>query len=301
VAARAEISLAWDTEAGALPSAPGRDTDGIVAAAAAGQLGGLLVAGVDPADLADPRLAEQALDAAGFVVSLELRHSAVTRRANVVLPVAPAAEKSGTYLNWEGRLRSFETVLRTTAMTDGRVLEAIAALMSVPSNHPAAAQDPTKGISLGTGDVMAIRRELGTMPATRSARPVAPAVAAVALPEPGEHEAVLATWRQAIDQGSLLDGDDVLAGTARPPVVRIGKELARSLGVIDGDAVTVGADRGAVTLPVLVTDLTPGTVWLPTNSPGSTVGRSLGVTAGAVVRLTAGKAGPILASSEVSS
>jgi NADH-quinone oxidoreductase subunit G len=300
-AARAEISLAWDTEAGALPSAPGRDTDGIVAAAAAGQLGGLLVAGVDPADLADPRLAEQALDAAGFVVSLELRHSAVTRRANVVLPVAPAAEKSGTYLNWEGRLRSFETVLRTTAMTDGRVLEAIAALMNVPSNHPAAAQDPTKGISLGTGDVMAIRRELGTMPATRSARPVAPAVAAVALPEPGEHEAVLATWRQAIDQGSLLDGDDVLAGTARPPVVRIGKELARALGVIDGDAVTVGADRGAVTLPVLVTDLTPGTVWLPTNSPGSTVGRSLGVTAGAVVRLTAGKAGPILASSEVSS
>jgi NADH-quinone oxidoreductase subunit G len=284
-AARAEISLAWDTEAGKLPTAPGRDTDGIVAAAAAGQLGGLLVAGVDPGDLADPRLAEEALDTAGFVVSLELRHSAVTGRADVILPVAPAAEKSGTYLNWEGRLRSFETVLRTTAMTDGRVLEAIAALMSV---------------SLGTGDVMAIRRELGTMPPTRSARSVAPAVAAAALPGTGEHEAVLATWRQAIDQGSLLEGDEVLAGTARPPVARIGKALAAALGVIDGDVVTVATDRGAITLPAEVTrELPPHVVWLPTNSPGSTVGRSLGVTAGAVVRLTAGRPGPVLASSEV--
>ena len=34
----------------------------IIAAAAAGRLGALVVAGVDPADLADPRLAEQALD-----------------------------------------------------------------------------------------------------------------------------------------------------------------------------------------------------------------------------------------------
>ena len=90
-----------------------------------------------------------------FLVSLELRHSAVTRRADVVLPVAPAAEKSGTFMDWEGRLRTFETVLPTTAMTDGRVLEAIAALMEV---------------TLGTGDVDGdpprARRDAG-----RAARP----------------------------------------------------------------------------------------------------------------------------------
>ncbi|MBM2617981.1 NADH-quinone oxidoreductase subunit G [Actinoplanes sp. LDG1-06] len=280
-AARAELSLAWDVEAGALPSKPGRDTDAIVAAAAAGELGGLLVAGVDPGDLSDPRLAEQALDHAGFVVSLELRHSAVTRRADVVLPIAPAAEKSGTYLNWEGRLRSFGTVLPSTAMTDGRVLEAIAALMNV---------------TLATGDVMAIRRELGAMPLTKAPRPSVPSVAAAALPELGENEAVLATWHHAIDQSSLLEGDEALAGTARTPVARIGKDLAESLGVIDGDAVTVGTDRGAITLPAEVTDLPARVVWLPTNSPGSSVGRSLGVTAGAVVRISAGAAGPILAS-----
>jgi NADH-quinone oxidoreductase subunit G len=279
-AARAELSLSWNVEAGALPSKPGRDTDGIVAAAANGTLGGLLVAGVDPSDLADPRLAEQALDNAGFVVSLELRGSAVTRRADVVLPVAPAAEKSGTFMDWEGRLRSFGTVLPTTAMTDGRVLEAIAALLDV---------------TLGTGDVMAIRRELGAMPPSKAGRPSAPTAATAAAPTRGSNEAVLATWHHLIDQGSLLDGDDVLKGTARPSVVRIGKDLAESLGVADGDAVTVSTDRGGVTLPAAITDLPPQVVWLPTNSPGATVRRSLGVTSGAVVRLSAGKPGPILA------
>jgi NADH-quinone oxidoreductase subunit G len=32
-------------------------------------------------------------------------------------------------------------------------------------------------------------------------------------------------------------------------------------------------------------------VWLPTNSPGSTVRRSLGATSGMIVRLSAGKRG----------
>jgi NADH-quinone oxidoreductase subunit G len=171
-------------------------------------------------------------------------------------------------------------VLPTTAMTDGRVLEAIAALLEV---------------TLGTGDVMAIRRELGAMPASSSARFQAPAVAAATLPKPGANEAVLATWHHLIDEGTLLDGDAVLAGTARPPVVRIGKDVAEALGVADGDAVTVSTDRGGVTLPAAITDLPPQVVWLPTNSPGSTLRRSLGVTSGAVVRLSAGAPGPILA------
>jgi NADH-quinone oxidoreductase subunit G len=279
-AARAELSLSWGVETGALPSVPGRDTDGIIAAAAAGRLGGLLVGGVDTNDLSDPKLAEQALAAADFVVSLEMRPTAATRRADVVLPIAPAQEKAGTYMDWEGRLRSFETVLPSTSMTDGRVLEAVAALMDV---------------TLGTGDVMAIRRELGSMPASNSSRPVAPMVAAAAPAKPGAGEAVLATWHHLIDQGSLLDGDDVLKGTARLPQVRIGKDVAETLGVAEGDVVTVSTDRGGISLPAAITDLPPQTVWVPTNSPGSTLRRSLGVTSGAIVRLTAGIPGPILA------
>ncbi|MER6753479.1 NADH-quinone oxidoreductase subunit G [Micromonospora echinofusca] len=271
-AARAELGEAWDIPAGVIPSQAGRDTDGILAAAVGGQLGALVVAGVDPADLADPRLAEKALDEVPFLVSLELRMSAVARRADVVLPVAPVAEKAGSFLDWEGRLRTFEAVLHTAAMTDGRVLDALAAQLDV---------------QLGTGDVLSVRRELGALPRTRTDRPAAPSVEPATVREPGAGEAVLATWHQLIDLGSLTDGDEYLAGTARPPVVRLGKGTAEALGVADGDPVTVGTDRGALTLPAAITEMPDGVVWLPTNSPGSTVRRSLGATSGALVRISA--------------
>jgi NADH-quinone oxidoreductase subunit G len=271
-AARAELAGVWGLEAGVLPSANGRDTDAIVAAAANGQLGALVVAGVDPADLADPRLAEQALDRVPFLVSVELRRSAVARRADVVFPVAPAVEKAGTYVDWEGRLRSFDAVLHSPAMTDARVLDALAAEL---------------GVALGTPDVPSIRRELGALPAARTARPPAPIVAPGSVAQPGDGQAVLATWHHLLDLGSMQDGDDNLAGTARTPAVRLNKSTATALGVVDGDPVTVGTERGALTLPALITEMPDRVVWLPTNSPGATVRRTLGVTAGAIVSLTA--------------
>jgi NADH-quinone oxidoreductase subunit G len=289
-AARAELAGVWDLEAGILPSQPGRDTDQIIAAAAAGRIGALVVAGVDPADLADPRAAEAALDKVPFLISLELRRSAVGRRADVVFPVAPVVEKAGSFVNWEGRLRTFEKVLNTpaglpggaggAAMSDARVLDALADQL---------------GVTLNTGDVLSIRRELGSMPATGARRPYPPSVLPVKAPQPADGEAILATWHHLIDLGSLLDGDEYLGGTARPPVVRLSKATAEALGVADGEAVTVGTDRGALTLPALITDLPDSVVWLPTNSPGATVRRSLGVTAGATVRVSAGTAGPLLA------
>jgi NADH-quinone oxidoreductase subunit G len=272
-AARAELAGAWDLEAGVIPSQAGRDTDGIIAAAASGRIGALVVSGVDPADLSDPRLAEQALDAVPFLISFEVRNSAVSRRADVVFPVAPVVEKAGSFVDWEGRLRTFEAVLETTAMTDGRVLDALAAQL---------------GIQLGTGQVNLVRRELGALPATRADRPAAPLAAAKPVPTPGNGEAVLATWHHLIDLGSLTDGDEYLGGTARPPVVRLSKATAERLGVAEGDPVTVGTDRGAITLPAALTELPDTVVWLPTNSPGSTVRRALGVTSGAVVRLSKG-------------
>ncbi|ASW53222.1 NADH-quinone oxidoreductase subunit G [Plantactinospora sp. KBS50] len=272
-AARAELGQSWDVEPGVIPSRAGRGTDEIVAAAAAGDLGALVVAGVDPADLADPRAAEQALDAVPFLVSLELRGGPVTRRADVVLPVAPVVEKAGSFLDWEGRLRTFEAVLNTPAMTDGRVLDALAAQL---------------GVQLGTGSVNEIRRELGALPTTRADRAAAPTVAPGEAARPGTGEAVLATWHQLIDSGTLTEGDSYLNGTARPPVVRLSRPTAEAIGAAEGEPVTVGTDRGAITLPVALTEMPDGVVWLPTNSPGSSVRRALGVPSGALVRVTAG-------------
>jgi NADH-quinone oxidoreductase subunit G len=91
----------------------------------------------------------------------------------------------------------------------------------------------------------------------------------------------------------MQDGDEYLAGTARPVVAALSKATASGLGVADGDPVTVRSSQGAITLPAqLVDDMVDGVVWVPTNSAGSTVRRTLGVLAGAEVGLTAGAQTP---------
>jgi NADH-quinone oxidoreductase subunit G len=49
--------------------------------------------------------------------------------------------------------------------------------------------------------------------------------------------------------------------------------------------VRVSTDRGAITLPVVVTDMVDHVVWLPLRSPGSSVHATLGALPGDVVRL----------------
>jgi NADH-quinone oxidoreductase subunit G len=109
-----------------LPPRPGRDTTQILAATDS-DIDALVVAGVDLDDLPDPEAARAALEATPFVVSLELRPSAVTDRADVILPVAAVAEKDGTFVNWEGRPGSFGTALEVPGIeSDLHVLRRIA-------------------------------------------------------------------------------------------------------------------------------------------------------------------------------
>jgi NADH-quinone oxidoreductase subunit G len=266
--ARSQVCAAWHVAD--LPTSPGRDTDGMLAAAAAGTLGALLIGGVEPDDLADPEAALAALDAVGFIVSLELRHSAVTERADVVFPVAPPAEKSGTYVNWEGRNRGFAVALHDGATPDLRVLDTLADEM---------------GIDLGLPSVDAARSELSQLGRWDGARSGAPGVHAAEPPEPGPGEAILSGWRMLLDEGRMQDGEPHLAGTARAAVVRLSAETAAEIGATDGDQVTVSTSRGAITLPLAITEMPERVVWLPLNSAGSAVHRQLGVTAGNLVRI----------------
>jgi NADH-quinone oxidoreductase subunit G len=271
--ARAQVAAAWGLAD--LPATPGRDTTAILTAVRDGRLGGLLVGGVDPADLPDPRLAEAALAAAGFVVSLELLPSAVTAVADVVLPVAAAPEKAGGYLDWEGRLRPFDATLHGTGLLpDGRVLQGIADELDVDLRLPAPEVARAELAALGA---VAVRPRVTGLD-----------VASPADPELADDEAVLASWRQLLDVGTLQRDEPELAGTARPPVARIGKDTARRLGLSDGEPLTVCGAMGEVSLPVLVTEMPDQVVWLPMRSPGSEVRAVLGTAPGGVVRLIAG-------------
>jgi NADH-quinone oxidoreductase subunit G len=270
VAARAEVARNWGVAG--LPETPGRDADGILAAAREDKIDALLVGGVDPYDLPDPAGVLAALDATPFIVSLEQRPSAVTDRADVVLPVAVVTEKAGTFVNWEGRGRPFDPVLKVpSVMSDLKVLAAVADLMDV---------------HLGLPDSASARRELATLGGFKGTRPGPPSVAPAVPADPRTGEAVLATWRMLLDAGRLQDGERFLAGTAKTAVARLSAATAAEIGA-DGK-VTVATAHGEITLPLEITEMPDRVVWLPANSPGSAVYRDLGLQAGGVVKIQNG-------------
>ncbi|MFE4502135.1 NADH-quinone oxidoreductase subunit G [Rhodococcus sp. NPDC056743] len=266
-AAREDISSIWSAE---LPTEHGLSAQQMLGSDS--PLSALLVGGVDLADMPDPDAARSAVHSAGFVVSLEIRHSSVTELADVVFPVSPVAEKPGTFVNWESRERPFETALRTTGvMPDQRVLQAIAAEM---------------GIDLGLPDADAARAEIRALGTWSGKRVPAPHSPAPVRPEPQPGQAVLASWHLLLDRGRLQDGDPNLAGTAHPPVVRLCADTAGEIGASDGQPVSVSSDRGTITLPLVIADLPPRVVWLPLNSTGSEVNRTLGVSPGDTVTIS---------------
>ncbi len=267
--ARAEVARVWGVAS--LPAQPGRDGGQILAAAAAGELDALVIAGVDPGDLPAGQAALDALVATPFVVSLEIRASAVTDRADVVLPVAAVAEKAGTFVNWEGRPGSFGVALEVPGVeSDLQVLGRIADEMDV---------------HLGLPDAAAARRELASLGVWEGTREPAPARPPQPAPAPEAGQAVLATWHQLLDTGRMSDGEPFLAGTARPVVARMSAATAAEAGTADGGKVTVTTDEGTVTAEVRVTAMPDRVVWLPAHSRGCEVRRQLGAGHGTLVTL----------------
>ncbi|MCP2362732.1 NADH-quinone oxidoreductase subunit G [Nonomuraea thailandensis] len=264
--ARAEVARAWNVAS--LPATPGRDTSGILAAARDGELDALVVAGVDPYDLPDPAAALEALEHTPFIVSLEIRASAVTDRADVVLPVAAVQEKGGTFVNWEGRGRSFEAPLKVPGLqSDLAVIGSLADRMDV---------------HLGLPDAKSARRELSSLGSWRGSRVSAPVALPRALDMPEHGQALLSTWHLLLDEGRLQDGEPYLAGTARTAEALVSESTAAELGVTDGDKLVVGEN---VTLPVRVADLPDRVVWVPANSGGCSVTRDLRAVAGDIVTI----------------
>jgi NADH-quinone oxidoreductase subunit G len=139
-------------------------------------------------------------------------------------------------------------------------------------------------VDLFTQTPKAAAGDLAKLPSVlrKAALPVAVAAPAPAV---GDGQAVLATWRQLLDHGSLQSDEPHLAGTQRPAVVRLNAATATRLGV-NGTA-TVKTEHGSITLPVEHADLPDGVVWLPANSGPSKVRRVLRAGHGDVVSVTA--------------
>ena len=270
--ARAEVASSWGIAEQSLPSSRGPlTTEAILREAAAGRLHGLLIGGLELDDLPDPRAAAAAVAAAGFVVSLEQRPSVVTDLADVVLPVASVAEKSGSFASWEGRVRVFPQVLREAlTVADGAVLGMIADEL---------------GWTGGRWDSAALRRELdgfGPWSGARAAAASTNATHADAARQPAGEQWTLVAHRLLIDAGALQTGEPHLAATARPT------QAVVAVGSARGTTATVTGPNGSLTLPVVEGDVLPGAVWLPLHSAGCRVYADLGARPGDTVTITWG-------------
>lgn len=253
----ARESLAW----GEIPAQRGLDATQMLEAAADGRVKALVVGGVDLRDFDDPAAARKALDQVDFLVSLEVRRSEVTDRADVILPVAPPLEKNGTFINWEGRLRPFGQAIASRSQTDRLVFDALASEF---------------GVDLGLHDLVGLYDQVNPLMQWNGQREEFVPAKASELVEVGQGEALLATHKPMLDAGRLQDGATMLAGSARRPVVFASRATVAGLGIDEGEELTLGTQRGSITLPLQFADLPDGVVWVPECSQGSIVHESLG-------------------------
>ena len=260
--ARVDIATAWSIDS--LPSEIGMSSTEIINS----DLQAVLIGGVDPMDIsadAKVKLAKK------FVVSLEIRQSDITDIASVVLPVAAVVEKSGSFMDWQGSARNFEAAVdQSLNRSDVRILSMLA-------------DEIGKSINLGT--VKSAKKEFDSIGNWDGSRNSMKLVPAATIKTASSDEAVLNSWRNLLDKGSMQDGEDNLAGTARKSIVVISSARAKSLGVSENDLVRVSNEYGAITLPCSINDIEDSSVWLPRNSQSSQLIRNLGTVSNSIVKV----------------
>jgi NADH-quinone oxidoreductase subunit G len=264
-AAREALGEAWGAT---LPSEPGLDGPAILQAAADGQLGVLVLAGVDLIRDYGPReLAGRALDNT-FVVAVDHALTDTTRRADVLLPGVVHAETEGTWTDWEGRVQG-----QLAAVEIGGAAQAIWELADQLAVR--------LQVDLGLATLDRVTAETARFRARpEGLAPAEPATAedrAVEFDGPADGLA-LVTYPLLLDGASMLARADDLTRSTLAAFVELHPDDAERLGVRDGATVEVDLDGDRVVqLPARVSPaVAPGCAFIPSNQPDLSLGELLG-------------------------
>ncbi|MFC1747668.1 NADH-quinone oxidoreductase subunit NuoG [Pseudomonadota bacterium] len=221
------------------------------------KLAGYVLQGVEPEfDCANPEAAIKALKNAEFVVSLSAYKSgALSDCADVMLPIAPFTETSGTFVNIEGNWQSFQGAIKPLGETRPawKVLRVLGNLFNLDGFDYISSEEVRDELQAQIVKESEAKGELACPKALSNA-----GAGLVRVADVGAY-AVDAVTRRA---SSLQQ--TVLSNTA---VARINASLATSLGL--GDAVKVEVSQGSSKCVVaLEVDerAADGTVWLSTGS-----------------------------------
>ena len=272
--ARSEVGAIWGVNGSDIPSKPGRNHAEIIQAAINGELKALVIAGLDVLDAPDPQALGLAINSVDFVITLGIQENTLTRYANVSLPVAPVTEKSGTFINWEGRPRPFgRAITSTNALTDARVLAMIAESL---------------GLDFGLQTIEELRQELSSFGSWNGNKLVKPTVATKDAAKTSVGNAILSTWNLLLDDGALQKGEEHLAGTQRPVVAHMSEKTATDNKLENGEKLIISNSRGSITIKLEIIEMVNDVVWIPSNNHDSKVKSKLGAKEGDVVTIKKG-------------
>ena len=188
-------------------------------------------------DAADPQAARAALGNAQMVVSFSPFADANLDVADVLLPIAPFSETSGTFVNAEGRVQSFHGVVKplADARPAWKVLRVLGSMLDVPG-FGYESSDEVKAEALG--DLAQLPQRLANVAGTdASSTPV--------------HGLERIADVPIYSADSLVRRAPALQHTAdaAAPVASISTVLWQQLGLQAGDTVRVTQGSGSVVLP----------------------------------------------------
>jgi NADH-quinone oxidoreductase subunit G len=197
-------------------------------------------------DAADGAAAVAALRGAELVVSLTaFKPGPGDDLADVLLPIAPFTETSGTFVNAEGRVQGFHGVVRPQGdcRPAWKVLRVLGNLLGLPGFAFETSEDV---LGEALGDLAAIPARLAAGAASREELAVAAVAGAPAL------ERIADVPIYAVD--AIVRRASALQQTAdaRAPAVGVPSELAAELGIGDGTLVRVSRGGTAIVLPARV-------------------------------------------------
>ena len=255
IASQTGASVGYLTEAGnsvgaqlvrALPGKGGLNAAQMLGAAPGGALKAALLLNLEPAlDAADAAAARAALGAADMVVALTPFKSAGIDIADVLLPIAPFTETSGTFVNAEGRVQSFHGVVRPLGETRPawKVLRVLGNTLGLQGFEFETSEEVR---AEALGDPATIVARLDNKAYGNGGAPVAKVVPAGAL------ERIADVPIYAAD--SLVRRAPALQHTAdgRAPVASLPASLWASLGLANGAQVRIAQGDAAAVLPARV-------------------------------------------------
>lgn len=209
-------------------SSPGLDALQVVNRAAREGWDYLHVAGADPASKFSKKLWQEARAKLNFLVVQDLFLTATAQQADVALPVLNFAEKSGSFVNIEGRVQRLQPgkAIPADIYSDGDILKQIADRLNL-------------SLQLDARFAEAIESHYISFPKPQTVAEATPAA-------PTQEGALRATLAPALfDRGVRMQHNPRTVQLSNEPRARIHPFEAAKRGLQNGDLVRLYVDKGA--------------------------------------------------------